>query len=67
MTHARGTIRPTELNVARRRLAIKELDRLLETAADHRFTGTVSITVAAKEGRLGQPRLATDRFADVDR
>jgi len=54
------------VNRARHRLALAELDRLLCTAADGRFTGTVSITVAAKNGRLGQPRLRVDRFADVD-
>jgi len=65
MTPPRGTIQP-ELNRARRLLATKELDRLLETASDHRFTGSVSVTIDAKNGRLGQPRLKTDRFADVD-
>jgi len=60
------TIPLAKLNKARHRLALSSLDRLLEKALDPRFTGRVIVEVHSKNGRLGQPKLTTDHFADPD-
>ncbi len=61
-----GTIRSPDVNRAIHLLALKELGRLLEEAANQHFTGQVSVTIDAKNGRLGQPRVMSNRFADVE-
>jgi uncharacterized protein (DUF2141 family) len=63
---AKSATIPAELNKARHRLALASLDRLLEKAANQHFTGKVAVEVNSKDGRLGQPRLVCERFADPE-
>ncbi len=59
-------IPPTEVNEARRRLAVMELDRLLKEATDPRFSGEIVVAVKSHKGHLQQPRATAGGFIDPE-
>ena len=40
----------------------RQLDRLYDELCDPEFTGSVGLTITAKEGRPGEPKLLVERY-----
>lgn len=53
-----------DVNRARKIIAVRELQRLLEEAIDPKFTGNVAVEIAAKQGRLNTPKTRREQWPE---
>jgi hypothetical protein len=61
-TDEKRIIRPADRIVALRLWLHRQLDRLYDEACDKEFTGNVALTISAKDGRPGEPKLLVERY-----